>query len=1271
MDRIARIVLIVYAIVILGLAALIGVVQARGEVVADQLTRHAEPRVLWGGGATDVTLSYAPPADLACPAVRRAANVLLLIDKSESMVEDDAFTAALAAAGAFIDATDLTISRAGVIFFDDLPLLTTPPTQDAAQLHASLTGYIPSGTTDTAAALLFATQVLADLPGQSANLPANIVLLTDGLPNDEAAALAAGQLLKDGNVRLITVGAGQADNRFLRVLASGPADHFEITDPSQLPALYANLAEQIRSAVAFDVVLVEQVNPDLTVSANSLAPAGLLDGNDITWNVASVTDEGASFTYQADVGGWGLRNVNAEPTTMNYMECVAGAVSTALPSGPLLLVLPPGWLLLLMGLLPLLGLFLMAFFRRKREVAPPPPPPPPPKPPPEPADLFPAWLTRLDQTRILSQSRPVDDDGELTPTLIIGVGPVGRVVLPQVAQALRARHGGELPAPVRLLQVDVQPQGSSGPPLTRPDYLAPGEWVLLEPDLNLVQRNLERDGNQLDHLKWYQDSAPSYERARGRMALFYDLMNGAGGSRLWPALSAGVAKLEAPRLRLVGSTFDDVSSGMLVDLARLVQIISRSAVDVELWLSLPVGQEWSTRLNNPRQKMRPADQVSRTLATLRELERFQRNAPTSFHFVGSNHVQTELYGESHMAVVQSLFLFEPPPGTADVIDHLSTMADALLAVLPKESQQAVHAQLNRSATRATTLTNSEGRGMASSLGAYAIRLPLEALYGALNWRLLHDLLYESQVGLLPAARLQDGGRYEAIDVATVDLSAEQMASLRESAEQFANAFGNFGQTNAFRTQLAKRVADLLNGEDAPTGRVQAHQRAGGLLRAQTWLQIVRTALLREGHTGASLTITALEEHLATWQQFLLDDLRPHVEGRFHAAQADLAALTGQSARKWVLPAGSDWAAYRDAVRPWTTGRPTTNAAGEPLLRAAARFGWYVNYNEVAQDWQVALLGPPGDFVWQPEGVVPETHTLPRDPARLATRLYDIVRPAVASALKVEPGSVLDELSRLVDADVKAWRAHAEPRLKIDDVQASTYLNGSISEGDILVAPRSEMARQLQKKLTTGPEQRAVTLIESDDPTAVTLLRVRDRRPLYTLTNYGDEAWERTSVLPSLYVWPGEQAAAELETGDKRLSAIFVGWLERDRPLLDRFARAYLFGVFEHHRADRIAYLPGLNEWAAPTLGEALDNLMGGDTVNRPTPLRRPRDREQAFTILDETLDERRRELWHTPGRSAFVRDATSEGGLIDRLLRSNERREQDLGLYLQALTDQL
>ena len=1257
---------IIFILLLVG-GGLIAFVQARDEVTVGNLSRQAEPRVFWGGGETAVSLRYTPSPNVVCPPIRRAANVLLLVDKSESMAENDAFASAVAAAEAYIGTMDFTVSRAGVVFFDDAPELAAPPSQDAAALRAALSGYTPQSTTDIAAALMLADTTFANLAAQGSSvgsLPAVIVLLTDGQATDPAAAAAVGQRLKDSGIRLITVGVGQADNAFLFDLASSPTDHFEVADPEQLPTLYAELAAQLKSAVAFDMNLVEPLGNNLQLLPESVVPAADIANNTLTWNVASVDMDGATFSYRATVDRLGLHNVNSGDTVMGYTDCIAGAVTTSLPPGPQLLVLPPAWMALALLLLPLLPLLFMGFFRRSR-----PDPEPPrersaaPLPEPEPVDLTPAWLTRLTDTRTLSESGAVETSAEKwTPTLIMGVGPVGRVVLPQIAQALRGRFGDKWPSEVRLLQIDIQPKGSTLP-LERPEYLLPEQWILLEPDLDEVRRNLDRARDRFAHLDWYPPTAPGYDRSRARMAVFYDLKDGASQSRLWQALSAATVGLDKPKLRLVGSTFDDSASGILIDMARLVQILARTDVDVEMWLSLPVGQDWSTRLHNPRQKVRVSEQATRTLATLRELERFQRNAPVPFHYVADDHLQTQLHDEARMAVIQTLFLFEPVEGAANVTDHLTTLTDALLAVLPTESQQAVAQHLSRMNRRAGDLINREGIGMACSMGAFAVRLPLETLAEALSWRMLHDLLYDTRIGLLPLARLTEDGTYERVELFEFQAGSDAEA-VRQAADRFVSRFGGRVDSSAFRNHVARAVSDILNGES--DGGQPILQRVGGLVKAQEWLQSVRAVLLQDGQTTAASLATELEDRLFAWQRVLIEELRPEVDARLQRSQAALAALAGQANRQWVVPEGLDWGAYRDRVRPWTTGLPTRNPAGEPLLRAGQRFGWHVTFNELTGAWTLDLLAPEGAFVWSEDGVDLSALAVRRQARDVIAPLYHLTYAATRSRAEIRADWVLDVA---MEIDPGAWLRRADTRLRFNGQEASGKMGGGLSETVILVAPESGRTLELRDRLTKTQDRSTVTVAQTKDATSATLLRIRDRVPIYTLTNWGEDAWERQNVMPSLYVWQGEQRAAEIETDVSRLSPMFVGWLERDPQLLDRFAQAYLFGLYDQYAGH--ANLPGLGQWPANSVGEALDNLMGREDAFRPSVLSsgRNRERREALRVLDAALELRRQELWQSPGKSTFLRgDAVMR---LDALRAGGDRRESDLARYVQAIINQL
>lgn len=1262
MDRIVKIALALGVILLVVLLSLIGYVQLNDSVQSAGLLRQVEPRLLLAANHSVVTFTRLGQPAVNCPPARRATTIVLLLDKSGSMADNAALSAALTAAQLFIETVDLTAAHVAIVFFDELPTRDQPLTQDQTALQAVLAAAEePRGSTDIAGALHEAGEILRTAQTRATTVPM-IILLTDGGSNPQAAR-QIGQQLKDEGVRLVTISLLTSDSNpeLLRTLASSPADYHETPAPAELRNIYANLAQELNTAVAFNVAVTETVKAGLNVIPGSLEPPGFQVGNQIVWELPVLSNNEAAFTYQIAPSRWGLHKVNAEPTTMSYTDCLAGAVVATLAAGPSLFVLPPAWFLAALVLLPFLPFVLMAWIRRPKphplnHVEPPrsaePEPPP---------DPYPAWLKRLDDGRkTLASSELVTEASELTPTMIIGLGPVGRLVLSQLAQTLRARYGGHLPEMIHLLQIDVQPKDVPELNLSRPDYLEPEEWVLLEPDLAQVSRNLQRSPRDWPHLAWYEATAvENYGRAHGRMALFYDLKDGATPSVLWRSLTRTAAKLEHLRLRLVGSTFDDVSSGMLVDVAWLMQMITNSNVDVELWLSGPLNQAWSFRLHNPRQLLPINEQKDRTLATLRELERFQRNAIVPFHYVFASNVQTQFRQTATAALVQTLFLFTPPDEKSGVDDHLATIADSLLAVLHTPAQQALSQHLSRTAARANILTNNECQGMVCSLGAYSVRMPLGLLEEALAWRMVQELLFEEQVGLLPLLRLSADGAYEAVDVDSVPDNAVKR---RESAEAFVQQYRRRWQTPDFYYAVARHANDLLNGEGE--GAEPSLRRSGGLVKATRWLESVRNQLNIEGEAPAAQSVNGLRQQLDGWQTFLVEGVMPQVQQRWQDARATLAQLTSQKGRHWVLPPGLEWPIYRQRIRSWLDA-PAQMTTSEPLLRAAQRFGWYLAYDEAIREWQVQLWRPPGDFIWAgPDSLGGiDSFVLDRNASGFATALYQLVMPLARHRSSTQ--YALDGAEQL---DRQQWLAQAAPRLTIDSLVASRLMGGSVSELAVLVAPKSVRSARLQETLRVAPGAPAVELCETNDETSVTLLRVRDRVPLqaYEL-GYGAEAWQNQFVSPGLYVWRGEQLAASMESGG-HLSARFVGWLEQDAQMVDLFARAFLFSLLEQVGQDELE-LPGLGSWPGTSIGVGLANLFSRDDNQRPAVFFNPERRTRALQELSRAIDQAQEAIWRDPGKRSYLRQA--EEKLIAPLVGSSDSREQELALYLQGVLQRL
>jgi len=143
----------------------------------------------------------------------RRRNALLLIDTSGSMAGAKIMQAVSGAK----DFTYSAIARGyatALAVFGDRAAMVCDPTADAAHFEskiAKLRVGLVGTTTNLAAGLVLA--------GKFRELAA-VVIVTDGLSNDNAAALDAADSLKKRGVDIICIGTDDADARFLKLLAT-------------------------------------------------------------------------------------------------------------------------------------------------------------------------------------------------------------------------------------------------------------------------------------------------------------------------------------------------------------------------------------------------------------------------------------------------------------------------------------------------------------------------------------------------------------------------------------------------------------------------------------------------------------------------------------------------------------------------------------------------------------------------------------------------------------------------------------------------------------------------------------------------------------------------------------------------------------------------------------------------------------------------------------------------------------------------------------------
>lgn len=1269
MKRTAVIVMAIVLALWLGGVVLVAAVQSRPTPAGDGMVRHATPRVLFGRQNSHISLNQAIQSAAECAMRPDDVRVVLLLDRSGSMAQGNAFTEALGAARRFIDSVDLAAMQLAIVFFDDEAFVGSPFASDKSALLAALQGVASSGGTNLDAGLIAAAKLLQGSPNTTAAQPV-IIILTDGGADNPDDASQTAQQLAAGHVRLITIGLGQANDVFLVDLVAQPGDFHDAATPSDLQEIYSSLATEISPAIATNVTLTETVSPAFAVVTQTVMPPVDTQGNRLVWRTAALLEDHLSLEYAVSPRSLGLHTLNEEATMLTYTDCLHQAVLVTLQAGPTLIALPSTSVLALLAALTLLmpiGLLLFGggrFNKSGREQLPAPGREPgyDTQPPPDP---IPAWIKHLDEKKVLTLDREHLAAGDLAPTVIIGIGPIGRFVLSQVGQLLRSRYGPTLPQNVRLLQIDVHDRSTAQPLPERPTFLEPAEWVLLTPHLTEIGDSVQRYPQDWPHLDWYNGAQPDYDRARGRLALFDDLKDGADSSRLWKSLSSALQGLPSPKLRVVGSTFDDVSSGVLIDIARLLQIIRGASEDVELWLTGPVGEDWSERLHDPRRKVRASEQIARTLATLRELERFQRNARTPFHYVTASNAQDQLYGEVNAAVVQTIFLFEKGDPKMSVADHLTSLADALLATLHNSTQQVMDRLLTSHRATAFEIVNREQMGMACTLATYAVRMPGGPIERALAWRMLYDLLFEQRLGLLPQAQLDEDGSY-------IDYDPEKL--LRKKPEEQAAEqaeIGNFVKANRrrlltpeFYAVLAHRVSDLLNGEG--NGVILPELgRAGGLIKARRWLRALKNEL-SVVEPEAVQVAERLRHELEEWSDFLTETVHLVVRRQLEESQRAIQALAGQTGRVWVMQKEGEWPIYKSSFRPWTTGEPGMNTSGEPLLRAAGRFGWQVVYDEIGRRWQVTLVAPPSAYIWQDEPEDVERYMLPREVQPFLQALYPYTQALAGNG---QTDYVLKLASALTPSE---WVARVTPSLRpsgepINAVEASRLMGGNVTTSLLLVAPIADTAEQLRYSLATAPGAGTVAFCGTADPSAVTLLFLRGRVPLPTYRRYNQEAWEEV-VLPSLYVWRGEQIAAQRELPGQRLNLEFVSWLQREPILIDLFAQAYLLDLVE--QGAQQAQMPGLGKVRGGRVGELLAAVLGEDSTPLPDTLRHAPDKARALRDLAVAVQQEKEKYQQAPGIGEYVtwaRENLIEPLRQDTATHGAASRERNFAIYLEAL----
>lgn len=300
-------------------------------------------------GTTDVTVTVTGHAG----ETGNATDIELVLDVSGSMAGQK-LTHLKSAATAFVHALDARdgsddgalsrSNRVGIVTYRIASATTLSAFgTDEASLIAAISGIaVAVGGSPHAAGITAAQANLASSSAAKA-----IVLMTDGLSNQSAAATAA-NAAKTAGIRVVSIGIGaDADATALQGWATQPgADTYQAGSPGPIDA--NELVDDLGAAVAVPAsftVVESTVGTHFVASAPNVTPGTTVISapDTLTWSGSLGEGEVATLTYTVTRDGADLYSTTDEPVSSSTASVTGGTATISPPNGALSLdVLPCG-----------------------------------------------------------------------------------------------------------------------------------------------------------------------------------------------------------------------------------------------------------------------------------------------------------------------------------------------------------------------------------------------------------------------------------------------------------------------------------------------------------------------------------------------------------------------------------------------------------------------------------------------------------------------------------------------------------------------------------------------------------------------------------------------------------------------------------------------------------------------------------------------------------------------------------------------------------------
>lgn len=573
--------------------------------------------------------------------------------------------------------------------------------------------------------------------------------------------------------------------------------------------------------------------------------------------------------------------------------------------------------------------------------------PPPPQSLPQPRVPMLGWLREIEP---LEAEKGQGIPHQL-PSLIIGLGHTGQVVLNQIKANYLERYQEGLPENLRLLFIE-SPQVPASPLLDRDEYI-PWQHITIPEFSSLAKQPF---------FEWIQGSGSQPSgRQVARTQLIWDHLQIRSQSRLYGGLQAclrGWGGLDKPRIFFVANLAEP-DSAFLWDVIYLLrnQAAKASGLDLRtsqfialLAIASPSGSSGATS--------------GESFAALRELSRFTYPLRSVF-----NYPDPDLDGIDSGPLVDYCFMIETHAHHQPATDLQSfgieegvgrVISESLLVFLDA-SAQTIDQSLRDVGSALSNERENLKQTFVSSLGIASIVLPVKELRQALELRLLRTILFGGEAGRpqegfwpVPQAstspRPPDLSAEEAYRVALDFLSQEQIRgtpnhhpAFRWLAEAVQNKAWRVKEKNwpveldeLFAAKLAEWMTEQLNGSGPDFFAARSNRLPCLLLCLDQVRKILDEAHLFAARSlsPTSLAGQALQERIGRW--------RETTEQAISELRAWEDALVGKKVDKVAQPRVS-YRSKRDEIAPcllalmeedWLNTRAVLNALTQAPVRRA-------------------------------------------------------------------------------------------------------------------------------------------------------------------------------------------------------------------------------------------------------------------------------------------------------------------------------------------------